>query len=185
MTCSYVSFYSPAHLKSVHNRHHNIRNDDVGYVFQGTIQSDLSIKSLNNIVLSGKSFSNVTSNVVIVLDDKHYPFGLFVVTCSLLFIRQYNFIQMNCIGIILICRNAECENRTCSELTIHRYLTAMQFYQRFDKCKSYSCAGSLVSAVSLVIAFEYMRQRLLINTASSVCNLCFSITHPVVYNHAH
>ena len=57
--------------ESVHHRHHHIADNQVGHTLLSQTQTILSIRSLDDIVLTGKEHTQIAADILIVVDDKN------------------------------------------------------------------------------------------------------------------
>ena len=81
---------------TIHFRHHDIRDDQVGHLFQYRCETLLSVLASCDVIVVGERLCQVVANLAIVLNDNHFlafahlrQFG----AGHLLFLRQLLFLR--------------------------------------------------------------------------------------------
>ena len=173
-----VRFQFLAHDDSVHDRHHDVADHNVGNGLCGYMQSFFSVGGGFYLIQVRKCIRNVVAYVGIVFHHQDNRAGIFIFICHFLFLNRLFFLSvlLVCMYIFSVqglrigiaCRQAQIEGRADFRQALYLNVPFVQLHQVFHQCQSDACSGSLMFSALLIIAFEDMCQSVLSDTIAGV-----------------
>ena len=158
---------------TIHSRHHDVADDDVGNMFQSQGHAFLAILCLENLEVVAERVGDVLPDVGIVLDDEEC--GLLVLGGFEGFERFERFegfdggiFLVQSIGIGVFDGNGENKPTALTLTTFGNDGAFVQIGQRTHKGETDACARSLMTTLGLVVALEDVRQRIGGNAMSGI-----------------
>ena len=71
MTGTYILLYEAAELNTIHDRHHNVTDNNIGNIFLCQFQAFLTIDSGYDLIVSMKGRSDVFTDIVVIFYCKY------------------------------------------------------------------------------------------------------------------
>ena len=71
MTRPFIILQGSTHFKTIHFRHHDITNDQIGHLFDGFFHAGFAVYSLLDVVLFGQTGPQVSADIGIVFNDQN------------------------------------------------------------------------------------------------------------------
>ena len=186
-----ILFHRFAKFDSIHNRHHNIRKNQVYVIFFKHLQRLLPVLRLYQIKLSGQTVEQIPPQLLIVFHYKNCSmpasrlfftgfchFRFYIIGINLMRICRIDTLFLHLSLALrkflrsihrLILRNINGKRRAFSNLAHQRYLPVMQFNQTLNQRQS--DAASFVYVLHLIKTFENLPLLILWYAHSRICYL--------------
>ena len=182
-----------AELQTVHDRHHDVRDDQIGHYPTCQLQPALPVDRLAHLIHRGECRTEVSADVAVVINYEYFRLvgliGLDEVvdmSCLVGHVRVFFHIDegsgrlpetLHTYLSGLTERHTDCKRAAFSLLALHRHFAVVQAGKRLYQCQTDACSMSGIAG--LIKPVEDIRQVVLCNAAAIVAhhNLHFVSLH--------